>query len=82
MNVNLCMVHRLPVPARGRLCTPTILGTGDTFIWNRYVYTRRIWSAAPENGQHVANYVPCRVDVLARVNVASILSPYLCMKEN
>ena len=32
------------------------------FIWDHYVYTSKIWSAVPKNGQHGAKNVPCRAD--------------------
>ena len=32
------------------------------FIWDRYVYTLKIWSAVPKNGRHGAKNLPCRAD--------------------
>lgn len=64
-------VPRLPVtrlPPGGSLGTPKTLGTGATFHLDRYVYSSKIWSAVPKDGQHGAKDVPCRTDFLARVN--------------
>ena len=46
----------------------TVWALVQNFIWDRYVYTSKIWSAVPKNGQQGAKNVPCRADFFARVN--------------
>ena len=67
-NVNFGTVPRLPVPILppgGTFSAPqTFWALVPHFIWESHVYTSKIWSAVPKNGQHGAKNVPRRADFL------------------